>query len=234
MSRPPEGGTWAVLPVKPLRGALRRLTPALDAPVRRALQVAMLTDVLAAIAGARALAGVVVVTSDPEARGMAEAIAGARVVPDHDPPRGMNAAVVRGLEAVAAAGADGALVVTADLPLARPEDLDAVLAAAPPGPSATLAPSRDGTGTNAMLLRPPAALTPRLGVDSLARHLHQAGRRGVTVARVERLNLALDIDTPRDLAELMARGGAGATLEACARLEIAGLLAAGSPAGGAR
>ena len=98
-----SGGTWAVLPVKPLRGALRRLTPALDAPVRRELQVAMLTDVLAACAGARELAGVMVVTSDPAARGMAETIAGARVVPDHHPPRGMNAAVVRGREAVAAA-----------------------------------------------------------------------------------------------------------------------------------
>lgn len=227
------GGTWAVLPVKPLRGALRRLTPALDAPVRRELQVAMLTDVLAAAAGARGLAGVMVVTSDPEARAMAEAIAGARVTPDHVPPRGMNAAVVRGLEAVAAAGADGALVLTADLALARPEDIDAILAAAPPGPSATIAPSRDGTGTNAMLLRPPAALTPRLGVDSLARHLAQAARRGVTVTRVDLPNLALDIDTPRDLAELMAgrhaRGGGGATLEACERLAIAGLLAAGSP-----
>lgn len=223
-----SGGTWAVLPVKPLRGALRRLTPALDAPVRRELQVAMLTDVLAAAAGARELAGVMVVTSDPAARGMAEAIAGARVVPDHDPPRGMNAAVVRGLEAVAAAGADGALVLTADLPLARPEDLDAVVLAAPPGRAATIAPSWDGTGTNAMLLRPPAALTPRLGVDSLARHLAQAARRGVPVTRVDLPALALDIDTPRDLAELMARGGGGATLDACARLEIAGLLAAGS------
>jgi 2-phospho-L-lactate guanylyltransferase len=223
-----SGGTWAVLPVKPLRGALRRLTPALDAPVRRELQVAMLTDVLAAAAGASQLAGVMVVTSDPAAQGMAEAIAGARVVPDHDPPRGMNAAVVRGLEAVAAAGADGALVLTADLPLARPEDLDAVVLAAPPGPSATIAPSWGGTGTNAMLLRPPGALTPRLGVDSLARHLAQAARRGVPVTRVDVPALALDIDTPRDLAELMARGGGGATLDACARLEIAGLLAAGS------
>ena len=223
-----SGGTWAVLPVKPLRGALRRLTPALDAPVRRELQVAMLTDVLAAAAGARELAGVWVVTCDPAARGMAEAIAGARVVPDHDPPRGMNAAVVRGLEAVAAAGADGALVLTADLPLARPEDLDAVVFAAPAGSSATIAPSWDGTGTNAMLLRPPAALTPRLGVDSLARHLAQAARRGVPVTRVDLPALALDIDTPRDLAELMARGGGGATLDACARLEIAGLLATGS------
>ena len=155
-----SGGTWAVLPVKPLRGALRRLTPALDAPVRRELQVAMLTDVLAACAGARELAGVMVVTSDPAARGMAETIAGARVVPDHDPPRGMNAAVVRGLEAVAAAGADGALVVTADLPLARPGDLDAVVIAAPPGPSVTVAPSWDGTGTNAMLLPPAGGAHP--------------------------------------------------------------------------
>ena len=228
------GGTWAVLPVKPLRGALRRLTSALEAPVRRELQVAMLTDVLGACAGTGDLAGVMIVTSDPDAAALGAAIAGARVVPDHAPPRGMNAAVARGLEAVAAAGAGGALVLTADLPLARPEDLDAVVAAAPPGPSATLAPSRDGTGTNAMLLRPPGALTPRLGVDSLARHLHQAGRRGVTVTRVDRPNLALDIDTPRDLTELMARGGGGATLDACARLGIAGLLGAGTPAGGAR
>ena len=82
-----------------------------------------------------------VVTSDPQAREMAERIAGARVVPDHAPPRGMNAAVVRGLEEVAGAGAEGALVLTADLPLARPEDLEAVLAAAPPGPGAVFVPS---------------------------------------------------------------------------------------------
>ena len=226
------GGTWAVLPVKPLRGALRRLTPALAGPVRRELQVAMLADVLAACAGARRLAGVMVVTSDPAAQGMAEAIAGARVVPDHEPPRGMNAAVVRGLEAVAAAGADGALVLTADLPLARSDDLDAVVAASadrPGGPSVTVAPSWDGTGTNAMLLRPPGALTPRLGVDSLTRHLAQAERRGIPVTRLDLPTLALDIDTPRDLAELMARGGGGATLAACARLDIAALPAAGSP-----
>jgi 2-phospho-L-lactate guanylyltransferase len=225
VSGPP---VWAVIPVKPLRGALRRLTPALEAPVRRELQVAMLTDVLRACAGAAGLAGVMVVTSDPQAREMAERIARARVVPDHDPPRGMNAAVARGLVAVASAGAGAALVLTADLPLAQPEDIARVLAAAPPGPSAVLVPSWDGTGTNAMLLRPPAALSPRLGPASLARHRAQAARRGITLA-LERLpRLALDIDTPRDLAALMAVGGTGATLEACARLEMAGLLEAGS------
>ena len=225
MSRP---APWAVIPVKPLRGALRRLTPTLAAPVRCELQVAMLTDVLSACAGAAGLAGVMVVTSDPEARAMGERIAAARVVPDHDPPRGMNAAVVRGLVAVAAAGAEAALVLTADLPLARPEDIARIIAAAPPGPSAVLVPSWDGTGTNAMLLRPPAALSPRLGPDSLARHRAQAEGRGLAVAIEELPRLALDIDTPRDLAALMARGGTGATLSACARLGMAGLLEAGS------
>ena len=225
-----SGPVWAVLPVKPLRGALRRLAAALEAPVRRDLQVAMLTDVLGALAGARGLAGVLVVTSDPDAAALAGRLAGARVVSDHEPPRGMNAAVARGLAAVAAEGAAGALVLTADLPLARPADIAAILAQpVAPGPSAVLVPSVDGTGTNAMLLRPPAALRPRLGPDSLARHGAQARERGIAAVHLPLERLALDIDTPPDLAALMAGGGECATLAACARLEVGTLLGAGSP-----
>lgn len=221
-------GVWAVLPVKPLRGALRRLTPALEASARQALQVAMLRDVLGACAGTTRLTGVVVVTSDPQAHLMARELAGARVVADHDPPRGMNAAVVRGLEEVGRLGADGALVLTADLPLATPEDLDAVIDAAGPAPGVVLAPSRDGTGTNAMLLRPPGALVPRLGADSLARHRARAERHGLPVVLCPRPRLGLDIDTPEDLATLLARGGESATVAACADLDVAAMLAAGS------
>lgn len=223
-----SGGVWAVIPVKPLRGALRRLRPALDASVRRELQVAMLTDVLTACAGASSLEGVLVVTSDPDAVALAATLAGARVVPDHDPPRGMNAAVSRGLAAVAADGAGAALVLTADLPLLHPDDLDAVIAAGPPGRSALIVPSHEGTGTNAMLLRPPQALAPRLGPDSLARHVAQAHRRGLTLARLERPRVGLDIDNPRDLATLMAIGEDCATLEVCARLSVGDRLEAGS------
>jgi 2-phospho-L-lactate guanylyltransferase len=223
-----SGGVWAVIPVKPLRGALRRLRSALDAPVRRELQVAMLTDVLRACAGAGSLEGVLVVTSDADAAALAGRLAGARVVPDHDPPRGMNAAVARGLTAVAEAGAGAALVLTADLPLIRPEDIEEILAGAPAAPAARFVASHEGTGTNAMLLRPPTALAPRLGPDSLARHTAQARRRGLALERLELPRVGLDIDTPRDLAALVAGGGDCATLEVCARLEIASRLEAGS------
>lgn len=220
--------TWAVVPAKRLAGALRRLAPALGRPVRRELQVAMLHDVFSACAGAHGLAGLLVVTSDPEVAARARRLAGARVIADHDPPQGMNGAVARGLGWAEEAGAEAALVLTADLPLALPEDVAAILAAAPPGPSAVLVPSHDGTGTNAMLLRPPRAIAPRLGPGSLARHLALAARRGVVVERLERPRIALDIDTPRDLAALIARGEDCATTAACARLGVAGLLAAGS------
>lgn len=221
-------GIWAVVPVKPLRGALRRLKPALDASARKELQVAMLTDVLSACARAGGLAGVMVVTSDPDATVLARELADAQVVPDHDPPRGMNAAVTRGLVAVADRGAEGALVLTADLPLAHRESIASVVEHEIERPSAVLVASADGTGTNAMLLRPPLALRPQLGPDSLARHTAQALHRGLAVAHLSVPALALDIDTPGDLISLMALDVSCATLNTCTRLQMALLLAAPS------
>jgi 2-phospho-L-lactate guanylyltransferase len=206
----------AVVPVKPLAAALGRLAGVLGPEERRALQAAMLADLLAACRAAPALAGTLVVTADPAAGALARA-GGARVVAEPEGPAGMNAAVRRGLAAVAELGAPAALVLTADLPLARPEDLDAVVAAAPPGPGAVLAPSRDGTGTNALLLAPPGALPPRLGPGSLARHLAEAARAGLAAVLLERPGLALDVDTPADLAALRAAEPGGATGEALAR-----------------
>ena len=71
---------------------------------------------------------------------------------------------------MAADGAGAALVLTADLPLLHPDDIDAIVAAGSAERSVLIVPSHEGTGTNAMLLRPPQALAPRLGPDSLARH----------------------------------------------------------------
>jgi 2-phospho-L-lactate guanylyltransferase len=195
--------TTVVVPVKPSGVALRRLAGVLDARTRRELQAAMLDDVLGACAAASGLIEVLVVTADTEA-GARAAARGARVIPDHDPPRGMNAAVEIGLAEAARSGAEAALVLTADLPLASAGEIEAALAAAGPPGSVLLVPSRDGTGTNAMLLRPPTAMRPALGPDSRARHLARARRVGLRALTRELPGLALDIDTPADLLALMA------------------------------
>ena len=205
--------------MKPLALALGRLAGVLPAPVRRALQAAMLEDVLAACRGASALGPVLVVTADPAAAALAHD-GGARVVADHAPPRGMNAAVVRGLLAAEAAGAGAGLVLTADLPLATAEDLAALLEAAPAGAGVTIAPSRDGTGTNAMLVRPLWAVRPQLGPGSLARHSAAAAAAGLALVRVERPRLALDLDIPADLAAFCAAAPRGAAGALCERLGL--------------
>lgn len=203
-------GVLAVVPAKPLAEALGRLEGALSGPERRRLQEAMLADVLGAVRAAPGLVGALVVTGDPGAATLARA-GGAGVVAEPAPPGGMNAAVAAGLRAAADVGARAALILTGDLPLLAPVDLAALLAAAPPGPGVVLAPSRDGTGTNALLLTPPEILTPALGPGSLARHRAQAERRGIVLALCSRPGLGLDVDTPADLEALRRAGASGAT-----------------------
>ena len=222
------GAPGCVVPVKPLDAALGRLGETLGAEERRALQAAMLTDLLRACAGTRGLGERLVVTADAEA-GRLAAAEGARAVADHHPPRGMNAAVRLGARDLARAGARAALVLVADLPLARAEDLEAMLGAVPDGPGVVLAPSRDGSGTNALLIRPPRALAPQLGPESLGRHLAGAARRGLRATLVERPGLALDVDTPEDLTRYLAAPPPGATREVCARLGLGERLAVGAP-----
>jgi 2-phospho-L-lactate guanylyltransferase len=205
-----------IVPVKPLGVALGRLRTALGPRERRELQVAMLTDLLDAVAASRGVGEILLVSADPVARRMG-AGRGARVLDDHAPPRGMNAAVSLGL---GAARARAALVLVADLPLARPPEIEALLRARPRGrgPHALIAPSRQGTGTNALLLTPPGALTPEFGVGSLARHRAQAAARGVPLTLCPQPGLGLDVDVPADLADLRAAPGlAGATAAVLAR-----------------
>lgn len=213
-------GITAVVPVKRLDRALGRLAGAVHDEGRRALQIAMLTDVLAATAAARAVSRTLVVTDDPEVAALALA-AGAEVIAESRPSAGMNGAVEEGLTTAARAGAAAALVVMADLPLVTSAALDRLVAEAGQGEGVTIATSRDHTGTNAMLLRPPTLLRPALGLGSRQRHLAQASRRGVPSQTVELPELALDLDTDADLAEALCAGPAPSTRAVCERLGIA-------------
>ena len=98
--------------------------------------------------------------------------------------------------AVVAASRRSWAVLHADLPLLRPEDLVAVWEADAP---AVLAPSRDG-GTSLFCGSGPMRFS--YGPGSFPRHL----ARAPDAAIVSRPGLALDLDTPADLATLLALG----------------------------
>jgi len=216
-------GTAAIVPVKALAEAKRRLAGLLPDAVRRRLVLAMLEDVLAALARVGSVEGVLVVTPDPAAAALAGA-AGGLVVPETG-AGGLNAAIETGIACARSRGARRVLVLPGDVPLATPAEIEGVLASRGTQPGVTLVPSHDGNGTSALLLAPPDAVAPAFGPGSYVAHLSQAMARRIDVNVVHSAGLARDIDEPADLYALLAGPGLRARygfLEPC--------LAASAPA----
>ena len=194
--------TFAVLPVKRLEGAKRRMAGAMDEERRVALVEAMLEDVLEALDRTRLLFGTIIVTGDETVARMAKAH-GCEVVDDPDDGGHSEAALV-GIAAARDHRAERLLLVPGDCPLLNPREVDRLLGSVPEK-FVAIVPDRHGTGTNALLLSPPDAIEPAFGEGSAQRHLGLARAAGVPAAIEELPSLALDLDTPADLVALETR-----------------------------
>jgi 2-phospho-L-lactate guanylyltransferase len=87
----------------------------------------------------------------------------------------------------------------ADVPLATAREIGEIAACDVAEPGATIIPSRDGNGTNALFLSPPGALDPSFGVGSFARHCKQAATRGIELRVMRLCGVGVDIDEAADL-----------------------------------
>jgi 2-phospho-L-lactate guanylyltransferase len=199
-----RGPLAALVPVKRLAQAKRRLRPVLSDGQRRQFVLAMLEDVLRLLTSHPAVAVAAVVSADEEALAFAQHL-GAQPIREPPRTRGLNAALALAAQVLVSQGAGGLLVLPADVPLAAPADIDAVLAAWQEAP-VVLCPSRSG-GTGALALRPPQAIPFRFGPRSFAAHRRAALERGLPVAALSRPGLTLDIDRPEDLPPVLAADG---------------------------
>jgi 2-phospho-L-lactate guanylyltransferase len=190
---------YAVVVARAGAGAKSRLAPVLSPEQRHALVLAMLTDVLEVCHGTPEIDGVLAVV-DPSVLLMAPTL---RV---DDPGEDMNAAVARGVRAACEWGAGTVVVLPGDIPCLTSGDVRALLAVAHNAARAVvIGASRGGDGTNALLLRPPDAIEPAFGPPSVDRHRRLAETAGCHTTVLSGLALALDIDTPADLATLQAQ-----------------------------
>jgi 2-phospho-L-lactate/phosphoenolpyruvate guanylyltransferase len=196
--------TFAVLPVKRFDDAKQRLRTALAPSARRALVRAMVHDVLDALDRMRGLRRIVVVTAEERVR--AQAAARGDLIVDDVTESGQSHAAVMGIAAASRAGADRVLLVPGDCPALWPVEVDALLRRHRE-PGVVVVPDRHGSGTNALLLAPPDAITPAFGEGSRRRHLRAALDAGITPAVEPLVSLGLDIDTADDLATLSAALG---------------------------
>jgi 2-phospho-L-lactate guanylyltransferase len=186
---------WVVVVARLGQGAKSRLIPALDPVERRRLASAMLADVLGTCARFAPKRVVAVVDEPIGSRGV--------VMLEDSTSDGMNAAVSRGVLAARARGATTVIVLPGDVPRVSVRDLAELVAAAHATPRAVVVgASRDGGGTNALLLRPPEVIAPSFGPPSVDRHLRLGQQSGAATHLVRLPGLALDVDTPADLAAL--------------------------------
>ncbi len=212
--------TCAVLPVKRFDDAKQRLDKALSSGTRRVLAEAMVTDVLTALRRAKTVDAVVVVSGEGGAQALARAY-DARAIDDDD--RGHSHAARSGVEWALEQGFERVLIVPGDCPALNPAEVDALVGGGHAAPAVTVVPDRHGTGTNALLLSPPAVIDPTFGPGSCKRHVEAARASGADCEVAEVASLVLDVDTAADLDALRdvlaARtGGAAHTRGLLARL----------------
>jgi 2-phospho-L-lactate guanylyltransferase len=196
----------AIIPVKRFGAAKRRLLDSIDPPARAAIVKAMLTDVLAATAACDAVERLIVVTGEGRAEKIALATSQRVKTPIEvlrDPnDAGHPQAATLGIVRAKALGADCAILLPGDCPLLDTAEIADALERAEPG-RVTVVPDRHGTGTNALVLSPPDAISPAFGPGSCERHVERAEQRGLRVAIEKLESLALDLDTPDDLRALV-------------------------------
>lgn len=195
---------YAVVPIKETGDAKQRLAQVLGTARRQELALAMFEDVLATLARVRELAGIIVVTADSAASEIASRY-GARVSSDgaREGHTGAVAAAARQL------AADDMLTVPGDIPLVQADDIRRLLeahgdATCRDARAFIIVPARDERGSNAIVCSPAGAVPLTFGADSFLPHLAAATRCGIepTVLRLPRV--ALDIDTPDDMALFLA------------------------------
>jgi 2-phospho-L-lactate guanylyltransferase len=197
----PSADIWAIVPIKELEGAKQRLAPLLSPAQRRALIEVMMGEVLEAVAGAKSLAGLLVVTLDPQATAVASRL-GARVVTD-GARDGHTGSVTAGLRLLAREGHGGMITLPADIPAAASAEIDQVVAAHLAAPSFTISPAHDDLGSNAVICSPPDSVPLRFGENSYFPHLEAARRCGIEPTVIRQPGIAMDIDHPVDLAAFL-------------------------------
>ena len=195
---------WAVVPVKEFAHAKQRLAARYTPAQRQALAAAMVERVLAALAAAPGLGGIVVVSVEPLVAALAERV-GARVV--HDGARdGHTGAVAAAARLLTQEGRDGMLTLPGDVPAITSGEVTTLLAAHGPAPAFTIVPAHDGRGSNAILCSPPEAVPLRFGDDSFLPHLDAARAMGIAPIVVRVDGIGMDIDRPEDVDLAIALG----------------------------
>jgi 2-phospho-L-lactate/phosphoenolpyruvate guanylyltransferase len=190
-----------LLPIKDLRNAKQRLAGVLTPEERFGLAQAMLADTIEAVRGARRAEKVFVITNYEPAMETAAEYGWEILREEHQFSE--SASVDYASRLCADRGVTALLRLPLDLPLVQPGDIDDLLATECSAPAVVMVPSRDGTGTNAILRMPPALFPSHFGPESFAKHRQEAERLHARIIIIRNERLEMDVDDESDLRVLL-------------------------------
>ena len=190
-----------LLPVKDLNNAKKRLIGVLTPEERFALADAMLADTIRAVRGVRCAERIFVVTNYEPVMQLAEEnqweiLREEQQISESD-------SVDAASQICEQLSVTGLLRLPLDLPLIQSSDIDELLTVECQAPALVIVPSRDGTGTNAMMRTPPTLFPSHFGGGSFAKHLAEAERAHARVMVRRNARVEMDVDDEADLRALL-------------------------------
>lgn len=190
-----------LLPVKDLRNAKKRLMGVLTTEERFGLAQAMLADTIRAVQSVRGAEKIFVVTNYQPVVDIAEEN-GWEILRE-DRQISESASVDAASRICEQRGVRALLRLPLDLPLIEPRDIDELLALDCSAPAMAIVPSRDGTGTNALLRTPPTLFPSHFGEGSFAKHVAEAKNACASIFLRRNPRLEMDVDDENDLRALL-------------------------------
>lgn len=196
-----------LLPIKDLKNAKQRLAGVLNPEERLGLAQAMMEDTLRAVRGVRRTETIFLVTNYEPAIAIAEEcsweiLREGRQIGESD-------SVDAASRICQERGVTGLLRLPLDLPLVQAGDIDGLLRTECELPGMVIVPSRDGTGTNAILRMPPTLFQSHFGPGSFAKHCREAEQAGARVIVRRNMRIEMDVDDETDLRALLRKDLSG-------------------------
>jgi 2-phospho-L-lactate guanylyltransferase len=192
--------TFAVVPVKSLLKSKTRLSNIFTFQERTLFTLAMLQDVLNGLKSSN-VNETVVVSSDLTVERFVKNFGMTFL---KETQKGLNQALNQAIKWCVRNTAEWLLVLPADVPLITSKDINQIVKLALNN-SVVISPSRNG-GTNALLQTPPGVISPCFGSNSFKKHICKASAKHVKTKIYVSSNVMLDIDSEKDLEQLLKVG----------------------------
>lgn len=189
-----------LIPVKSFAESKKRLADHYSAADRAALAAALCEDFFRTVTQVTGIDDVFVVSQEPCALAWARNNRWETIVETVQISESHS--VDAASRTCAEQSVDALLRLPIDIPLMTPHDIEALFRQAEDASTMVIVPSRDGTGTNALLRSPPNLFPSHFGPGSFARHLDEAKRCGARVHIMRNPRIELDIDEIDDLRAL--------------------------------